>query len=90
MTNDSKENLIDSLQEAGMLYFVLGSLICADSLTDVESCRKALKMSEGLKADFVTSTLKDDLKIKSLLEKANAIIKRDLQIYLKKKSTKSN
>ena len=30
-----KENLIDKLHEADMLYFVLGSLISADSLIDL-------------------------------------------------------
>lgn len=32
MEEEQKENLIDKLHEADMLYFVLGSLISADSL----------------------------------------------------------
>ena len=46
-----RDNLIDKLQEANMLYFVLGSLISADSLVDVNACHKALtswKISNGI------------------------------------------
>ena len=72
------ENLIDKLHEADMLYFVLGSLISAESLVDVESCHKAMNCLENLKRDFETSKLKDDQKLKSYLDKAESIIKRDL------------
>ena len=75
------ENLIDKLREADMLYFVLGSLISAESLVDVESCHKALNCLENLKRDFETSKLKDDQKLKSYLDKAESIIKRDLQYF---------
>ena len=64
-----------------MLYFVLGSLISAESLVDVESCHKALNCLENLKRDFETSKLKDDQKLKSYLDKAESIIKRDLQYF---------
>ena len=89
MRTESKENLIDVLQEAGMLYMVLGSLISADSLIGVESYQKAYKMLEGLKTDFDSSSLKDDLKIRSLLEKADAIIERDLQTFLEREYTQN-
>ena len=75
------ENLIDKLREADMLYFVLGSLISAESLVDIESCHKALNCLENLKRDFETSKLKDDQKLKSYLDKAESIIKRDLQYF---------
>ena len=75
------ENLIDKLHEADMLYFVLGSLISAESLVDVESCHKAMNCLENLKRDFETSKLKDDQKLKSYLDKAESIIKRDLQYF---------
>lgn len=78
MEND---NLIDKLHEADMLYFVLGSLISAESLVDVESCHKAMNCLENLKRDFETSKLKDDQKLKSYLDKAESIIKRDLQYF---------
>ena len=64
-----------------MLYFVLGSLISAESLVDVESCHKAMNCLENLKRDFETSKLKDDQKLKSYLDKAESIIKRDLQYF---------
>lgn len=83
-----KENLIDKLHEADMLYFVLGSLISAESLVDVESCHKAMNCLENLKRDFETSKLKDDQKLKSYLDKAESIIKRDLQ-YFEENSQKS-
>ena len=79
-------NLIDKLHEADMLYFVLGSLISADSLIDVEACHKALDCLENLKRDFETSTLKDDPKLKSFLNNAESIIKRDMN-HFKENST---
>lgn len=74
-------NLIDKLHEADMLYFVLGSLISADSLIDVETCYKALDCLENLKRDFETSTLKNDKKLKSFLDNAESIIKRDMNHF---------
>ena len=51
-----KENLIDKLHEADMFYFVLGSLISADSLIDVEIfIKRDMKYFEGLS----TNKLKD-------------------------------
>ena len=76
-----KENLIDKLHEADMLYFVLGSLISAESLVDIDACHKALNCLEDLKRDFESSKLKDDQKLKSYLDKAESIIKRDLQYF---------
>lgn len=76
-----KENLIDKLHEADMLYFVLGSLISADSLIDVEACHKALDCLKNLKRDFETSKLKEDQKLRSFLENAESIIKRDMRHF---------
>lgn len=74
-------NIIDSLHEADMLYFVLGSLIRADTLTDAESCRRSLDSLELMKTEFASSKLKDDQKIQSYLEDAESIIKRDLELF---------
>ena len=79
-----KENLIDKLHEADMLYFVLGSLISAESLVDIDACHKALNCLEDLKRDFETSKLKDDPKLKSFLDNAESIIKRDMKYYKEK------
>ena len=76
-----KENLIDKLHEADMLYYVLGSLISAESLVDIDACHKALKCLEDLKRDFETSKLKDDPKLKSFLDNAESIIKRNKKYF---------
>ena len=76
-----KENLIDKLHEADMLYFVLGSLISAESLVDIDACHKALNCLEDLKRDFETSKLMDDPKLKSYLDNAESIIKRDIKQF---------
>ena len=78
MEND---NLIDKLHEADMLYFVLGSLISAESLVDIDACHKALNCLEDLKRDFETSKLMDDPKLRSYLDNAESIIKRDIEIF---------
>ena len=76
-----KENLVDKLHEAEMLYFVLGSLVSANTLVDVESCRRSLNGLEILKRDFETSKLKDDATIKAFLADAEKIIMRDLHEF---------
>ena len=76
-----KENLVDKLHEADMLYFVLGSLISAESLVDIDACQKALNCLEDLKRDFETSKLKDDPKLKSFLDNAESIIRRDMKYF---------
>ena len=75
------ENLVDKLHDADMLYFVLGSLISADSLVDIDACHKALNCLEDLKRDFETSKLMDDPKLRSYLDNAESIIKRDMEIF---------
>ena len=79
-----KENLIDKLHEADMLYFVLGSLISAESLIDIDACHKALKCLEDLKRAFETSKLMDDPKLRSYLDNAESIIKRDMKYFKEK------
>ena len=81
MEEEQKDNLIDKFHEADMLYFVLGSLISTDSLIDFEACHKALDCLENLKRDFETSELKEDQKLKSFLENAENIIKRDMNHF---------
>ena len=76
-----KENLIDKLQEEDMLYYVLGALVSADSLVDIDACHKAMNCLEALKRDFETSKLKDDPKLKSFMDDAENIIKRDMKYF---------
>ena len=77
----AKENLIDKLHETDMLNFVLVSLFSADTLVDVESCRKSLEALAILKKDFETSSLKDDKELKSMIDGAEEIILRDLKDF---------
>ena len=80
-TQDSHENRIDKLVEQDMLYFILGTVISADSLVDVESCEGALKIVRELKEDLPTSKLKNDKKLKAWLDEAEQIILRDLEAF---------
>ena len=85
-----KMNLIDKLQEADMLYFVLVSLFSADTLVDVDSCRHSLEGLKILKRDFETSKLKDDAKLRSLMDDAEEIILRDLHDFEETERNKNN
>ena len=80
-TQNSHENRIDKLVEQDMLYFILGTVISADSLVDVESCEGALKIVRELKEDLPTSKLKNDKKLKARLDEAEQIILRDLEAF---------
>ena len=80
MMND---NMIDKLDEMGMLYFVIGSLFSADTLIDLESCEKSLKGVKKLKAELPTSKYKDDPKIKQYIDDAEEIIRLDLKQFKK-------
>lgn len=71
-----------------MLYFVLVSLFSADTLVDAESCRHSLEGLKILKRDFETSKLKDDAKLRSLMEDAGEIISRDLKEFEEAKRNK--
>ncbi len=77
----SQINLIDKLHESNMLYFVLVSLFSADTLVDIDSCRQSLEALAILKRDFETSTLKDDQNLKSMIDGAEKIIRRDLHHF---------
>jgi hypothetical protein len=77
------DNLIDKLDEIGMLYFVIVSLFSAETLVDVESCEISLKGVEKLRAELATSKRKDDPEIWKFLNDAEEIIKRDLEEFKK-------
>jgi hypothetical protein len=80
MVND---NLIDRLDEIGMLYFVIGSLFSAETLVDVESCEESLKGVKNLRAELPTSKYKGDPKIKKYIDDAEEIIRLDLKQFKK-------
>lgn len=81
MNKIHNDNLIDKLDEIGMLYFVMVSLFSAETLVDVESCEVSLKGVEKLRAELPTSKYKDDPKNKKFLDDAEKIIKRDLEEF---------
>lgn len=82
------DNLIDKLDEIGMLYFVIASLFSAETLVDVESCEIALKSVEKLRDELPTSKYKNDPKFKKFLDDAETIIKRDLEQFKKEQQNK--
>ncbi len=84
------DNLINKLDEIGMLYFVIVSLFSAETLVDVESCEVSLKGVEKLRAELPTSKHKDDPKIKKFLDDAEEIIKRDLEDFKKNQKDKQS
>lgn len=73
------DNLIDTLDEMGMLYAVIVSLFSAESLVDVESCERSMKGVAKLIEELPTSKYKDDSRLKKVLDVAEEIIKRDLE-----------
>ena len=77
------DNLIDRLDEMGMLYFVIVSLFSAETLIDVESCEESLKGVEKLKSELPTSKYKDSPKIKQYIDDAEEIIRLDLKQFKK-------
>jgi hypothetical protein len=83
MAKKNSVNLIDKLDEIGMLYFVIVSLFSAETLVDVESCEASLKGVEKLRAELPTSKYKDDPKIKKFVNDAERIIKQELEQFKK-------
>ena len=76
-----RENRIDKLVEQDMLFFILGTIVSADSLVDAESCEKALKIVRELKEDLPLSKLKDDKNLKARLDEAEQIIMCDMEAF---------
>jgi membrane-bound lytic murein transglycosylase D len=67
--------------EQDMLFFILGTVVSADSLVDAESCEKALKIVRELKEDLPLSKLRDDKKLKARLDEAEQIIMHDMEAF---------
>ena len=80
-SQENPGNRIDKLVEQDMLFFILGTVVSADSLVDVESCEKALKIVRELKEDLPLSKLRDDKKLKARLDEAEQIIMHDMEAF---------
>ena len=78
-------NIIDLLDEVGMLNLGLAELISAEVLIDIDSCMKAKERLERFKRDSPSSRKKDDEHVKKILKDAESIIEHDLQEYLTQK-----
>lgn len=65
-------------------------MISADTLVDVDSCRHSLDGLKILKRDFETSKLKDDTKLRSLMDDAEEIILRDLHDFEETERNRNN
>ena len=88
MNKIHNDNLIDKLDQIGMLYFVIVSLFSAETLVDVESCEVSLKGVEKLRSELPKSKRKDDQEIKKFLDDAEIIIGRDLEEFKNKQQDK--
>ena len=89
-SQENPGNRIDKLVEQDMLFFILGTVVSADSLVDAESCENALKIVRELKEDLPLSKLRDDKKLKARLDEAEQIIMCDLETFQKPRSSSDN
>ena len=80
-SQENPGNRIDKLVEQDMLFFILGTVVSADSLVDAESCENALKIVRELKEDLPLSKLRDDKKLKARLDEAEQIIIHDMEAF---------
>ena len=80
-SQENHGNRIDKLVEQDMLFFILGTVVSADSLVDAESCENALKIVRELKEDLPLSKLRDDKKLKARLDEAEQIIMHDMEAF---------
>jgi len=80
-SQENPGNRIDKLVEQDMLFFILGTVVSADSLVDAESCENALKIVRELKEDLPLSKLRDDKKLKARLDEAEQIIMHDMEAF---------
>ena len=81
VSQENPGNRIDKLVEQDMLFFILGTVVSADSLVDAESCENALKIVRELKEDLPLSKLRDDKKLKARLDEAEQIIMHDMEAF---------
>ena len=80
-------NFLEGLEEGGMLYFYLASLISSDSLFTVENCEESLREIDFCLEILPENNIKDKEKIKQMLIDGKEIVLRDLEM-LKEKQIK--
>lgn len=75
-------NIIDLLDEIGMLNLGLAEIISAEVLIDIDSCLKAKERLERFKRDLPSSRKKDDEFVVNFLIDAEHIIEDEYQHFL--------
>lgn len=85
---NDKINIIDALDEAGMLYLGLAELISAEVLVDIDSCHKAKQHLVRFQEDLPTSRKHNDAFVTKFLQDAEHIIERELQEFITKQKLK--
>lgn len=84
---NDKINIIDALDEAGMLYLGLVELISAEVLVDIDSCHKAKLHLVRFQQDLPVSRKCNDAFVKKFLNDAEVIIERELHEFMEKQKT---
>ena len=79
-TNEEK---LEMFHKDGMMFLILGCLISADNLINVDSCEKALAEMKRFKEALPNTNIEDDAKKKyeELMNKGLEIIERDLNQF---------
>lgn len=80
---NEKSNIIDLLDEVGMLNLGLAELISAEVLVDIDSCQRAKEHLERFKRDLPSSSKKDDKFVIKFLKDAERIIEDECSRFLK-------
>ena len=76
-TNEEK---LEMFHKDGMMFLILGCLISADNLINVDSCEKALAEMKRFKEALPNTNIEEEAKKKyeELMNKGLEIIERDL------------
>lgn len=82
----NKINIIDTLDEVGMLYLGLAGLISAEVLIDEDSCVRAKEHLEMFKRDLPASNKSNDEFVTRFLRNAEDIIERERQRFSQNKN----
>ena len=79
-TNEEK---LEMFHKDGMMFLILGCLISADNLINVDSCEKALAELKRVKEALPNTNIEEEAKKKyeELMNKGLEIIERDLNQF---------
>ena len=79
------ENMIDALHKNGMLYFLLGSIISADSIFSKEDAENSMKTLTKIEKELKSSNLNDTEKTEytDMIKKCYGVLEDELKKYNK-------